>query len=204
MKKIFITVAFCISVLSVSAQRVSYFGVFAGGAGENAANLQRASALGYNARVSVDDGLVLGDTTLVKVGIGLSNPQHRLDVKGVFNMRVAYGSPSMKINNRDFLELDNQGQFVLNEFKIKYADETRWADKVFEKDYALMPLQEVSSFVNENKHLPNVPSAKEVVEQGVSVNEMVSKLLEKVEELTLYTIQQQAEIDALKKALNER
>lgn len=119
-------------------------------------------------------------------------------------MRVAYGSPSMKINNRDFLELDNQGQFVLNEFKIKYADETRWADKVFEKDYALMPLQEVSSFVNENKHLPNVPSAKEVVEQGVSVNEMVSKLLEKVEELTLYTIQQQAEIDALKKALNER
>ncbi len=204
MKKIVIALALCIFTLSVSAQRVSYFGVFAGGAGSNASTLQRASAIGYNARVSVNDGLVLGDTTLVKVGIGLSNPQYRLDVKGVFNMRVAYNSPSMKINDRNFLELDNRGQFVLNEFKIKYAEESRWADKVFEKDYALMPLSEVKYYIDQNKHLPNVPSATEVVENGVVMNEMVAKLLEKVEELTLYTIQQQAEIDALKEQIKTK
>jgi hypothetical protein len=204
MKKIFFALAFSICTLSASAQRVSYFGVFAGGAGPNASTLQRASALGYNARVSVNDGLVLGDTTLVKVGIGLSNPQYRLDVKGVFNMRVAYNAPSMKINNRNFLELDNKGQFVLNEFKIKYSDQSRWADKVFEKDYALMPLSEVKNFIDKNKHLPNVPSASEVVENGIVINEMVSKLLEKVEELTLYTIQQQAEIDELKAQISSK
>jgi hypothetical protein len=204
MKNVFILFLLCATTFTVSAQRVSYFGVFAGGAGENAATLQRASALGYNARVSVNDGLVLGDTTLVKVGIGMSNPQYRLDVKGVFNMRVAYNSPSMKINHRNFLELDNEGQFVLNEFKIKYAEESRWADKVFEKDYSLMPLSEVKAFVDKNKHLPNVPSANEVVENGIVINEMVSKLLEKVEELTLYTIQQQAEIDKLKAQVSSK
>ncbi len=201
MKKIYIAFVFSMCSLAVTAQRVSYFGVFAGGAGPNAATLQRASALGYNARVSVDDGLVLGDTTLVKVGIGLSNPQYRLDVKGIFNMRVAYNAPSMKINDRNFLELDNEGQFVLNEFKIKYANEGLWSDKVFEKKYPLMTLNEVSDFITKNQHLPNIPSAKNVVEEGVSMNEMVSKLLEKIEELTLYTIQQQREIDALKNAL---
>jgi trimeric autotransporter adhesin len=142
---------------------------------------------------------VLGDTALVKVGIGLSNPRYRLDVKGVFNMRTAYNSPAFKINDRNFLELDEKGLFVLNSFKMKYENENQWSDKVFDKTYKLMPLQEVSKFISENKHLPNVPSAQEVVKNGVSIDEIVSKLLEKVEELTLYTIQQQKEIEELRK-----
>lgn len=202
MKKIIITLILTIFYLSLSAQENSYFGQYAGPIGPNKTSLQRATAIGVNAKVSADDALVLGDTTLVKVGIGLSNPQYRLDVKGVFNMRVAYNSPSLKINDRNFLELDNKGQFVLNEFKIKYANEGLWSDKVFEKNYQLMPLSEVSEFISKNQHLPNVPSAKDVVKEGVSMNEMVSKLLEKIEELTLYTLQQQKEIDALKEALN--
>ncbi len=198
MNKLTVLLPLILSFSSVVAQSVSYYGAFAGGTGPDAAHLQRASAIGYNARVSVNDGLVLGDTTLVKVGIGLSNPQYKLDVKGVFNMRVAYNAPSMKINDRNFLELDNEGQFVLNEFKIKYNNEGLWSDRVFEKDYPLLPLTEVASFIEANQHLPHVPSAKEVVENGIVLNEMVSKLLEKVEELTLYTIQQQAEIEELK------
>lgn len=201
MKKIVITIFLTIFCLNLFAQENSYFGQYAGPIGPNKTSLQRATAIGVNAKVSSDDALVLGDTTLVKVGIGLSNPQYRLDVKGVFNMRVAYNSPSLKINDRNFLELDNQGQFVLNEFKIKYANEGLWSDKVFEKNYHLMPLTEVSEFISKNQHLPNVPSAKDVVQEGVSMNEMVSKLLEKIEELTLYTIQQQKEIDALKNVL---
>ncbi|MCP9766874.1 hypothetical protein EGI22_03070 [Lacihabitans sp. LS3-19] len=203
MKRIYFILFFAFVEISSFAQNTSYFGTYAGPIGPNKDNLQRAGALGVNAKVSVDDALVLGDTTLVKVGIGLSNPQYRLDVKGVFNMRVAYNAPSMKINDRNFLELDNQGQFVLNEFKIKYANEGLWSDKVFEKNYTLMPLTEVSDFIDMNQHLPNVPSAKEVVKEGVSMNDMVSKLLEKIEELTLYTIQQQKEIDALKSSIQK-
>jgi hypothetical protein len=189
--------------LNVNAQAVSYFGRYAGGVGSNQSSLQRASAIGYNAKVSVNDGLVLGDTSLVKVGIGLSNPSYRLDVKGIFNMRTAFNSPSLKINDQNFLELDEKGYFVLNSFKMKYANENQWSDKVFENDYKLLSLNEVENYIYENKHLPNVPSAIEVVKNGVSVDEMLSKLLEKVEELTLYAIQQQKEIEKLKSKLKE-
>ena len=203
MKNLYKTLIISLLALSANAQTASYFGRYAGGVGTNQNILQRASAIGYNAKVSVDDGLILGDTSLVKVGIGLSNPKYRLDVKGVFNMRTAYNSPSFKINDRNFLELDEKGQFVLNSFKMKYENVAQWSDKVFDKKYALMPLNEVSQFIALNKHLPNIPSAEEVVKNGVPIDEMVSKLLEKVEELTLYTIQQQKEIEALKKKVNK-
>lgn len=200
MKKLILVFIFCSSAVAF-AQTASYFGRYAGGVGTNQNSLQRASAIGYNAKVSVDDALILGDTSFVKVGIGLSNPKYRLDVKGVFNMRTAYNSPSFKINDRNFLELDEKGQFVLNSFKMKYENEKQWSDRVFEENYQLMSLKDVEKFITRNNHLPNVPSATEVVKTGVAMDEMVSKLLEKVEELTLYTIQQQKEIEALKREL---
>ena len=202
MKKILITLVFTLPLWRQSgcfAQTASYFGRYASGVGTNQNSLQRASAIGYNAKVSVDDGLILGDTSLVKVGIGMSNPRYRLDVKGVFNTRVGYNSPVYKINDHNFLELDEEGQFVLNSFKMKYENASQWSDKVFEKNYSLLDLKEVERFIAKNKHLPNVPSATDVVKNGVAMDEMVSKLLEKVEELTLYSIQQQKEIDVLKK-----
>jgi hypothetical protein len=202
MKKLILIFIFFSSVAAF-AQTASYFGRYAGGVGTNQNNLQRASAIGYNAKVSVDDALILGDTSLVKVGIGLSNPKYRLDVKGVFNMRTAYNSPSFKINDRNFIELDEKGQFVLNSFKMKYDNEKQWSDRVFEKEYHLLSLKEVEKFIVKNNHLPNVPSATEVVKNGVAIDEMVSKLLEKVEELTLYMIQQQKEIEELKKKLHK-
>lgn len=202
MKKILLFLSVLLSY-GAFAQSGSYFGRFSGTVGLNQNALERASAIGYNAKVSVSDGLVLGDTSLVKVGIGLSNPRYRLDVKGVFNTRMAYNSPVYKINDRNFLELDDDGQFVLNSFKMKYTNENQWSDRVFEKNYYLMPLKDVEKFIAKNNHLPNVPSATEVVEKGVAMDEMVSKLLEKVEELTLYTIKQQKEIDALKKELKQ-
>jgi hypothetical protein len=202
--KTFLTIVpFLILSFVTYSQSASYFGRYAGGVGLNQNTLERASAIGYNAKVSVNDALVLGDTSLVKVGIGLSNPKYRLDVKGIFNVSMAYNSPIYKINDRNFLELDEKGQFVLNSFKMKYDNVNQWSDKVFEKNYKLMPLREVAKFINQNHHLPNVPSAQEVVEKGIKMDEMVSKLLEKVEELTLYTIQQQKEIDALKKEIKE-
>ena len=84
---------------------------------------------------------------------------------------------------------------------MKYENEKQWSDRVFEENYQLMSLKDVEKFITRNNHLPNVPSATEVVKTGVAMDEMVSKLLEKVEELTLYTIQQQKEIEALKREL---
>lgn len=68
------------------------------------------------------------------------------------------------------------------------------ADYVFEKEYQLMPLEEVAQYVGENKHLPGIPSAAEIKEDGWQVGEMNNKMLEKIEELTLYILQQEQEM----------
>ena len=72
---------------------------------------------------------------------------------------------------------------------MKYDNEAQWSDKVFDKNYKLLTIQELDAFVSKNKHLPNIPSAAEVVKNGVDNTEMTSKLLEKIEEMSLYIIQ---------------
>ena len=75
-----------------------------------------------------------------------------------------------------------------------------WPDYVFANDYRMMSLSELESYVNENKHLPGIPSASEVEEKGsVDLGEMNTLLLQKVEELTKYIIDLQKQIDELKK-----
>lgn len=73
-----------------------------------------------------------------------------------------------------------------------------WADYVFKNDYNLKPLEEVEAFINTNGHLPNVPSAKEIETEGLNLGEMDAKLLEKIEELTLYIIELKKEVNELK------
>jgi hypothetical protein len=85
--------------------------------------------------------------------------------------------------------------------KVKVALKTTadWADYVFDKHYKLMPLNQLEHFLTQNKHLPNVPSAEEVVKNGIDVAKMDAKLLEKIEELTLYLIQLNKKVEALSK-----
>ncbi len=82
-------------------------------------------------------------------------------------------------------KLDVRGKVTASEIEIKVLS---GADFVFEPDYALKPLSELEAFVKENKHLPEIPSEKQMIEDGLNVNEMQIKLLQKVEELTLYVI----------------
>jgi len=77
-----------------------------------------------------------------------------------------------------------------------------WYDCVFEKNYELPKLNDVEKFVTENKHLPDIPSQAELEKNGQDLGEMNALLLKKVEELYLYTIQQQKEIDELKNQVN--
>lgn len=79
-----------------------------------------------------------------------------------------------------------------------------WADYVFEEQYKLRPLLEVENFIKKNKHLPDVPSAAKIAEDGYSQHEMNKILLSKIEELTLYILNQQKEIEELKIQLNNR
>jgi hypothetical protein len=76
-----------------------------------------------------------------------------------------------------------------------------WPDYVFDEDYNLMSLQELEDSINANKHLPNIPSAADVESNGVGLGEMNKKLMEKVEELTLYIIQMNKELQEVKSQL---
>ncbi|MBW7675114.1 cell wall anchor protein [Chryseobacterium chendengshani] len=78
-----------------------------------------------------------------------------------------------------------------------------WADYVFNKDYQLLTLDEVEKHINKNGHLPNVPSAKVILEKGINVAEMDAKLLEKIEELTLYSIEQNKQLKSQYEEINE-
>ena len=76
-------------------------------------------------------------------------------------------------------------------------------DYVFNNNYDLKPLVEVEEYINENKHLPGIPSSNEARGKGVDIGEMQSKLLEKIEEITLYIIELKKENEALKAKIEE-
>jgi hypothetical protein len=77
-----------------------------------------------------------------------------------------------------------------------------WADYVFDSTYRLAPLKEVENFIKTHNHLPGMPSTREVTQNGVDVGETQAALLKKIEELTLYNIEQEKRIDELTKKVN--
>jgi len=76
------------------------------------------------------------------------------------------------------------------------------ADHVFKPEYNLKPLAEVETFIQENNHLPEIPSEKQMQQDGLNVNEFQIKLLQKIEELTLYVIELKKENATIKEQLN--
>ncbi len=76
--------------------------------------------------------------------------------------------------------------------------ETGWADYVFDKKYKLKTLDEVEKFIEENNHLPGIPSAAEIEKNGLQLGDTQKKMMEKIEELTLYVIALKKEIDTIK------
>ncbi|WP_255462922.1 hypothetical protein [Flavobacterium sp. LPB0248] len=101
------------------------------------------------------------------VGIGMINPKNKLDVKGTIHSQ---------------------------EVKVDMLD---WSDFVFKKGYNLPTLKEVEKHIEEKGHLENIPSEKEVIENGINLGEINAKLLQKIEELTLYVIEQNKKIEKL-------
>ena len=77
--------------------------------------------------------------------------------------------------------------------------EIGWADYVFNKKYKLKPLIEVEKFIEQNKHLPGIPSAAAIEKNGLNLGDTQKKMMEKIEELTLYIIQLNKRIEELEK-----
>ncbi|UYQ95516.1 hypothetical protein MKQ68_10430 [Chitinophaga horti] len=107
-----------------------------------------------------------------KVGIGTSKPQHELSVKGTIGAK-----------------------------KVRVTQDG-WADYVFEDGYQLRSIPELEFFIKQHKRLPDIPAASEVATDGIDLGEMNRKLLQKIEELTLYMIEQQKQIDGLRREVD--
>ncbi len=89
------------------------------------------------------------------------------------------------------------GKIICEELKVKLVSSV-WPDYVFDKKYKLPTLSDVEKFIAKNNHLPNIPSAAEVEKNGIEVGDMQKKMMEKIEELTLYIIDLQKQVDILK------
>ncbi len=106
---------------------------------------------------------------------------------------------SQNINN---YKLAVNGTIGAKEVKVEITS-TTWSDFVFNDEYKLKSLKEVEDYINEKNHLPDIPTTKEVEDNGVNLGEMNSKLLQKIEELTLYMIEQNKKIEDLQNQINE-
>jgi len=111
------------------------------------------------------------------VGIGLNNPRERLTVNGS----------------------------ILSEENIVVYDAVTsdYPDYVFEDNYNPISLSDLNNYIRKHKHLPEIPTEDEVAKDGIKLGEMNTKLLKKIEELTLYTIEQQKTIDELKSRIEK-
>ncbi len=95
-----------------------------------------------------------------------------------------------------------EGKVIATDFVASAIN--NWPDYVFGSEYKLKPLADVKAFIEENKHLPNIPPASEMEKNGIQLGDMSKKLVEKVEELTLYILQLQDQIDSLKKQMPQK
>ncbi|MEM6306348.1 MAG: hypothetical protein AAF744_16650, partial [Pseudomonadota bacterium] len=103
---------------------------------------------------------------------------------------IGTGAPEM--------ELFQSGDLAISGNYISAGTTLTVPDYVFADDYALRPLAEVRAFIDTHSHLPDVPSAADIAAEGLDLSEMQMTLLKKIEELTLYTLEQEAETAALK------
>lgn len=158
----------------------------------------------YSNFASTGDVLLKGDTAgsfiignefngSIKFETGAQNSTTKIQMMINNIGNVGIGTGSALLNPTEKLAVN--GLIHTKEVKV---DLLNWPDYVFDKNYELPTLQTVEKQINENGHLKDIPSAKEVEENGVLLGEMNKKLLQKVEELTLYIIQMNKEIQELK------
>jgi hypothetical protein len=126
----------------------------------------------------------------LSIHTGYSTEQIRIKTNG--NVGIGTTTPTNK--------LEVNGTIKTKEVNVTAS---AWPDFVFAPEYDLMSLDSLNVFIHSNRHLPEVPSEKEVLENGVNVGEMNVLLLKKIEELTLYLIDQKKETEELRKEIKQ-
>lgn len=119
-----------------------------------------------------------------------------LTVQGITRIGAVSGTPAG-------YKLYVQSGILTEKVRVAINGSGNWADYVFHKDYKLSSLSELEKFIQRNRHLPNIPSAEEVVRDGIDLGQMNAKLLEKIEELTLYMIEMNKKNENLLKQIQE-
>lgn len=139
--------------------------------------------------------LRLGWRTGIVLDPGTEYPKSYVDIKGK-GLRVTAGSVGIGTTVTGEYKLAVEGTIGARKVKVTSG---AWADHVFTEAHHRPGLLELEQYINEHKHLPGIPTEAEVKKDGIDVGEMNAKLLEKVEELTLYIIELKKEVEALKK-----
>lgn len=154
-------------------------------------------------------GLGTDDPQRVLHLVSANTPAVRLEQTGnggfpatIWDIQANDQGLSIVLNGSPQLDIDTSGNVTIQGSLTTVNPSGTFPDYVFDPAYALMPLNQLGSFVNENRHLPDIPSAEQVSDNGMNMTELQLQLLKKVEELTLYTLQQQAQIEALQAQLH--
>ena len=144
-----------------------------------------------------DGGIILGNDLPPYNAVGFVIGPYASPYRGLrinYDGRVQIGECNNSLPAGYNLFVKNG--ILTEKVKVAVLGAAQWSDHVFAKDYKLMPLAEVEQFVKNNKHLPNVPSAADMVKEGNDLGKTDAKLLEKIEELTLYMIEMKKQKDA--------
>lgn len=148
------------------------------------------------AQTAANTRMVIGSNG--NIGIGTSTPNKKLHVNNG-EVLITNGRLVLSDNGTNEIELTTDGIIHGREITV---DLDEIPDYVFEADYDLMPLATLQNYIKANHHLPNIKSAKEYEETGhIALKELSLKLLEKVEELTLYTLEQEQTMKVQQEAI---
>ncbi len=141
----------------------------------------------------------------VKVGIGQNNPASKLHITTSLNRNTHPIIVDKRIQGDPtpykLMQLDNTGLLYGREVKVNLDN---WSDYVFDEKYPLMPLNELQQFIQKNNHLPNVPSAGEMTQNGLNLAKTSILFMEKIEELTLYLLQINEQVKTQEQLLDEQ
>ena len=142
----------------------------------------------YIANDSTSNPLVYGDFSAQK-----------LVFSGKVGIQTSAFPTTVGAANINAYQLFVKGGILTDEIRVR----TGWADYVFHKGYSLKSLDDVENFILHNGHLPNVPSAKQIETNGLELGDIARIQQEKIEELTLYIIEQNKKLSSLEKEINE-
>ncbi len=102
-----------------------------------------------------------------------------------------------------FYKMAVGGGIITEKVRVATNGTPFWADFVFEPSYELRPLSELAQYIKLHKHLPDIPSTAEVTKNGIDLAETQALLLQKIEELTLYVIEQNKKIEQLERKMRK-